>query len=964
MSQPRTLLVVIVALLLLMGAGFAQAQAAQCRGDGEAVSVLLTDDNGEPATARQIEDTFRSTIGVADIIDCLRAGDPLVNHVIDYGDYASALGSFRIGEDQDQRSPLVIKDSVLWSPNAGTVELGPLVEDWVEGDRGRSIQWTGVVLGPGVSGRDTVFNGAINLRGATLHGQANFIGADFARVDFTDAIFNGIARFYSGTSFNEPASFRGVQFRGEAYFHDKTTFHENTSFAGATFDGNAYNYREKTGEAYFHDGTTFLDGVDFERATFNVKPHFSADTFKSSVSFSDADFRVKAPFHGVLFPGDTSFRNTRFDKGASFEKAVFNMGASFQKAEFRQRTTFIGAQFRLYADFNDVSFVNGATVFFSGSIFDGEADFGGARFTGVPRFQRVQFNMGVSFKKAVFNRQAIFARARFRQYAEFDDVQFAEGAKVSFTGSIFDVKAAFKGDTFPGPTWFQDAQFNMDASFQKAVFYQQANFSGAQFRQRADFDDVRFVLGTNASFARSIFDGEAAFGGTRFTGPAEFQRVQFNMGASFQKAVFYQQANFENAVFGGDLSFREAIIRERLRLVDATWEGRADFRKSVIVELDWDSENRPSTVKGVFDAREAELKSLTIKDVYFSDLADFSGATFGKAASATEDKILSFDLANLSGGFFGKAASAAEDKILFEDVIFERAADFLRANFHAEAIFVKNRFRGLLDFTNAPFAEHARLCLLDNRIGQLLMDREHLSTTQAWQLFRKLSANLLLEESRFRAVNVKTSETDATYSCAEPNQPDSDHEHLQKIYGSIESSFRNANDRWGENEAWYLGTVANRKAGDWLWKVVHVAFLDFPSRYGIDYVRALAVSVFCVLLFWAVYWLYFRCVFVKTCQYLPHIMLAAPPEQRRALRFRPFERLFHPTVREKRPLHPWQDALFLSCRAFFKLGLGSSYPPVLACLVYFEWVVGMYMLIHFLFVLKNTLPIALPFLSG
>ena len=560
--------------------------------------------------------------------------------------------------------------------------------------------------------------------------------------------------------------------------------------------------------------------------------------------------------------------------------------------------------------------------------------------------------MGASFKKAEFDQQASFAGAQFRQDADFDDVTFAEGTQVSFAGSIFDVEVAFGGITFPGPTsfentqfnmgaFFENTQFNMGASFKKAEFDQQASFAGAQFRQDADFDDVTFAEGTQVSFAGSIFDVEVAFGGITFPGPASFQDAQFNMGASFQKAEFYQQANFENAAFGGDLSFRDAEIQGNLRLVDATWEGRADFRESIIAELDWDSENRPSTVKGVFDAREAHLKSLTIKDVYFSDLADFSGAIFGKAASATEDNIL------------------------FENVIFERAADFLRADFQADAIFVNNRFRGLLDFTNAKFAAHTRFCLFDNRISRLLMDRKHLSTTQAWHLFPKLSANRLLEESRFRAVKVTTSgEAAQPYACAELNQLGGNHEHLQKIYGSIESSFRSANDRWGENEAWYLGTVANRKAGNYLWNVVHVAFLDIPSRYGIDYVRALAVSAGWVLFFWAVYWLYFRFVFVKTCQYLPHIMLAAPPEQRRALRFRPFERLFHPTVREKRPLHPWQDALFLSCRAFFKLGLGSSYPPVLACLVYFEWVVGMYMLIHFLFVLKNTLPIALPFLSG
>ena len=804
MSQPRTLLVVIVALLLLMCPGFASVQEVPCD-NREAASAIPTGDNGQPATSQQIGEDFTPTIEFPGITRCLLSGRPLVNHVINYGDYVQALRNPRISEVQE----FVIEGSVLWSPRGKTVDLSHLGE---EGSVGHSIRWTGVVLGPRVSGRKTAFHGDIDLRGATLHGEANFIGAEFAGVKFDGATFNGIARFYSGTNFRGPASFRDVQFRGEAFFHNKTAFHDRASFAGATFDGNAYDYSEATGEAFFHAGTTFLDDVDFGGAIFNVKPHFSADTFKRGVSFKDAVFNVEARFGRIAFPGPTSFQN------------------------------------------------------------------------------------------AVFNRQAIFDGAQFRQHVEFDGVQFAKEDMVSFPGSHFDPEAAL---------------------------------------ERA-----------KVSFAGSIFDGEAAFGGVTFPGPASFRKAVFKKGASFQKAVFQQKANFEGASFAGYLSFRDAEIQGTFRLVDTTWEGRADFRKSIIAELDWNSDDRPTTVKGVFDAREAQFKSLTIKDVYFSDLADFSDATFGNATSATGDKIL------------------------FEDVIFDRAADFLRADFQADAIFVDNRFRGLLDITNATFAECARLCLFDNRIGQLLMDRGHLSTTQAWQLFRKLSADPLLE-SRFRAVNVKISDKTAatseagaaseaakTYSCAEPKQADNGHEHLQKIYRSIESSFRNAKDRWGENEAWYLGTVASRKAGGWFWDIVLGFFLDFPSRYGIDYIRALAVSVGWVLLFWPVYWFYFRWVYLKKHRELPVINLAAPPEQRRSLRFRPFERLFRPTVRETRSVRPWQDALFLSCRAFFKLGLGSSYPPVLACLVYVEWVVGMYMLIHFLFVLKNTLPIALPFLSG
>ena len=880
MSQPRTLLVAIVALLLLIGAGFVAAQPLQCRGDKddmEAVSAILADDKGKPATSEQIEANFHAkiTIEAVDITRCLDAGRALVNHVIDYSQYVRALSGA-----QDRRSQLVIKDSVLWSPDRW-IDLSRLGE---ERHVDHSIRWSGVVLGPGVSGLDTVFEGSINLYGATFHGE----------VEFDGAIFNGVARFYSGTNFRGRASFDDVQFRKDAYFHNKTTFHGRASFAGATFGGSSDNSSEDAGQAFFHAGTTFHGEADFEGATFNVKPHFRAYTFKSGVSFKDAVFNVEARFGRVTFPGT-----------AWFQDAQFNMGASFRNAVFNRETTFAGAQFRQRADFDGVEFAKRAVVSFRRSIFEVEATFRRARFTGTTRFQKVQFNMGASFQKAVFNQEAVFAGTQFHQYVDFDDVTFAEESRISLAGVTSDAEADFGGITFPGATSLRDAEFNV-----------------------------------GVSFAGSIFHAKAAFGGITFPRSASFQAARFNAEASFQKAVFIQQGIFEGAVFTGDLSFREAEIKGDLRLVDATWEGRADFRKSIIANLDWDSDERPSTVKGVFDAREAELKSMTIKDVYFSDLADFSGATFGNAASGTKYKIL------------------------FEDVIFERAADFLRADFQADAIFVKNRFRGLLDITNATFAESARLCLLDNRIDELLMEREHLSTTHPWLLFLEGSADRLLE-SRFRALEVTTSgEAAQPYACAEPKLTDSNHEHLQRIYRSIESSFRNANDRWGENEAWYLGTVASRKAGGWLWNFVHGIFLDLPSRYGIDYIRALAVSAGWVLLFWPVYWFYFRWVFLKKHRELPVINLAAPPDQRRALRFRPFERLFHPVVPDKRPLIPWQDALVLSCRAFFKLGLGSSYPPVLACLVYVEWAVGTYMLIHFLFVLKNTLPIALPFLSG
>ena len=90
MRQPKTLGVLIPALLLLMGAGFAPAQ---CLGNGEdraAVDAFLTDEDGEPAASKWIEDNFAATIDSNGIFECLVAGEPLVNHVIDYRDYVEA----------------------------------------------------------------------------------------------------------------------------------------------------------------------------------------------------------------------------------------------------------------------------------------------------------------------------------------------------------------------------------------------------------------------------------------------------------------------------------------------------------------------------------------------------------------------------------------------------------------------------------------------------------------------------------------------------------------------------------------------------------------------------------------------------------------------------------------------------------------------------------------------------------
>ena len=93
--------------------------------------------------------------------------------------------------------------------------------------------------------------------------------------------------------------------------------------------------------------------------------------------------------------------------------------------------------------------------------------------------------------------------------------------------------------------------------------------------------------------------------------------------------------------------------------------------------------------------------------------------------------------------------------------------------------------------------------------------------------------------------------------------------------------------------------------------------------------------------------------------------MPAPGERQRAFRIRLFEPVHHKEAHHTRQLIPWRDAALLSIRAFTKIGLGAAYPdsPGLKLLTSLEWVLGVYILIHFVLAMKNNLPFILPFLG-
>ena len=138
-------------------------------------------------------------------------------------------------------------------------------------------------------------------------------------------------------------------------------------------------------------------------------------------------------------------------------------------------------------------------------------------------------------------------------------------------------------------------------------------------------------------------------------------------------------------------------------------------------------------------------------------------------------------------------------------------------------------------------------------------------------------------------------------------------------------------------------------------------FFDIPSRYTVDVWRTVWISLALMLCFYVLYvWALWRLV-------QDHRTLQGPgyAERQRAFRIRLFEPIHRTSIQRTRHIKPWYAATALSIRAFTKIGLGTSYPNTrcLKVLIYLEWVVGVYMLIHFILAVKNNLPFILPFLG-
>jgi hypothetical protein len=429
-------------------------------------------------------------------------------------------------------------------------------------------------------------------------------------------------------------------------------------------------------------------------------------------------------------------------------------------------------------------------------------------------------------------------------------------------------------------------------------------------------------------------------------------------------------------------------------------------------ELQWDSNGQPSEVKGVLDLREATIGRTTIKEVQFQDVVEFSMTTFGQYKGKSEDDK---DI----------VMEHSSPQVLFEHNTFEKEADFRHVTFSGSALLSNNRFHSRLDLTDASFTSPTSfLCLSFNDISRLGLEPEHFGHPPGFSpfdQFRSLFDKPPLFKSKIRQIASKEKSDPKNelepqcilLSLIHPTTQNANTnrqvEHLDAIYKTLGQSFSEAKDQRGLNEAWYLQTVAKRNQAATIWDWVSWGFGDIPSRYAIDVWRTVWISIAIMLVFSVVYWLVLRRLVRSDDPDAHQLQVPAYPARQRAFRIRLFEpiRIQQKTTSQQkthderaprfpcqilrapnisgcsiraksnqepkdaqaaRDIIPWRDAAALSFRAFTKIGLGTAYPnmgtlTVLTLLIWFEWGLGVYMLIHFILAVKNNLPFIAPFLG-
>lgn len=257
----------------------------------------------------------------------------------------------------------------------------------------------------------------------------------------------------------------------------------------------------------------------------------------------------------------------------------------------------------------------------------------------------------------------------------------------------------FRGFVFP------------EFEFKKTPLPLRADFSFAVFRENIDFsigiknptpeheyDKYRsLLLKKGASYAHAIFDGEADFSGCEIDGNINFTNAKFQdkiflqalrvdntanfNGVEFNESVQltgeYKEISFNNSVFNKSADFWD-IQTKSISFSEAKFHENVEMFSCLFGTEEEEKENDKSAHTEVNQKNELYFDyasfygELSISEINFLDLVDFSGCAFHKQTIFYGEKTPVF----LDGCKFRNIKLPSEGKLIFEQV------DLAKASFH------------------------------------------------------------------------------------------------------------------------------------------------------------------------------------------------------------------------------------------------------------------------------------------
>lgn len=636
-------------------------------------------------------------------------------------------------------------------------------------------------------------------------------------------------------------------------------------------------------------------------------------------------------FISSTFRGDTDFNSTSFGGGASFWYTSFKGDANFDSAFFGGDAYFESVDFKIKGDAN-----------FGSATFLGDANFSNAKFRGKANFRTASFSGDANFGSlTTFSGDADFSFASFLSDASFAGL-------VTFGG-----KAAFRKTSFRGDANFHRASFSVDADFTRATFSGYANFLSAPFSGKANFQGASFL-------------GDTFFSSVSFRGDAKFGHTTFSGGAYFNSASFIGKADFRSASFNKVVSFNDVDFASRLTFAGTDFKEYVDLRDARISKLDWNSFEKPTTVKARIDFRNVEISEAHLQDIVFERNVYFSNMKFGRPLYEKKD---------------GK--EALPSNTIFRYVIFESNVDFKGTVFSGNIAFENLHFLKDADFTGASFRSdkddrNPKLTLSYLSYKKLLISWDQLPPLEDWvtdtiERFKSFSDYEKEKKEASQRKPIKSLASD------QPDKPDNkktkeQFELLSQVLRSLEVNFRSLNKLDEANLAYYNRMKAeldeaksSTNASHLLQKKLGWILLGIPSGYGTKISWITGWALLLVVLFAFLYMIKGE---LKRQPY---------PPSTKEFNFK--QRLFDfpkdycdhfdgPPIMSGAERSRFINALRFSFLLLLKVGIrdttltGKVWGFDYKYIVWFEWALGYFILGHLVVTLSNTLPILNRLITG